>query len=472
MIITSIAQNEIKRLIRDNVVLVSAVIILLLLLLSVVTGTHYYKQTAQQHEEAGELARTQWVNQGEKNPHSAAHYGTFAFKPVTVLSVFEPGINQFTGVSLFLEAHRQNFAAHSLAENRDASMRFAQLTPSFIFAFLFPIFIILIGFRLISAEKESGMYRFLMSQGVKRKHLLFGKALGLWSIVLFLFFPFLAIGSVTLIFASAGAADLLRFFILSLLWLLYFGVFVHVSVGVSAISKSSGSSMVILLSLWILSTLLVPRLITNLASEIHAVPSTTEFRQAVQADLQLGIDGHNPLNEHRAAFRDSVLNAHGVNDTADLPFNFRGLILQESEEFEKKVYDYHMAIVEKIHQKQIQLFTFSSAFSPTTATRLSSMAIAGTDIHYFNHFSRAAEAYRINLMKELNMDLKINAVGDRAAGYTAGSDFFAQNVSFSYEKPDRLLLTNRQLFPLLLSVFWFVISIGFLFFSANLKTNN
>ncbi len=467
MIISSIAKNEVSRLIRDKIVLVLGMLILVLLTVSVVSGAQYYQQAAQQHEEARELARAQWENQGEKNPHSAAHYGTFAFKPVTTLSVFEPGIDRYTGVSLFLEAHRQNFATHSLAEDRDASMRFAELTPSFIFTFLFPLFIILIGFRLVSAEKESGMYRFLMSQGVSRSQLIIGKALGLWSITLLLFLPFLLIGFGFLMFTSPVTTDFLRFLVMSLLWLMYFGVIVHLSVGISAIAKSSGSSMVVLLSIWIMSTLLVPRLVTNVASGVHPVPDTTEFRQAIQADLQQGIDGHNPLNEHRAAFRDSVLHAHGVDDVSDLPFNFSGLILQESEEFEKKIYDHHMAKIDDIHQQQIRLFALSSVFSPTIATRLASMAVAGTDIHHYNHFSRAAEDYRISLMRELNMDLKVHAVGDRANDYASGSDFFAQNVSFSYEKPGRIILDEGQVFPLLLAGLWFMISIGFLLIAAN-----
>ncbi|TVQ14066.1 MAG: DUF3526 domain-containing protein, partial [Balneolaceae bacterium] len=336
MIVSSIAKNEIKRLARDKVVAVLGLVMLLLLVVSVITGAGYYQEMAQQHEQARELARFQWENQGEKNPHSAAHYGTFAFKPVTVLSVFEPGVDRFTGVSLFMEAHRQNFASHSLAEDKDASMRFAELTPAFIFAFLFPLFIILVGYRMIVAEKESGMYRYLVSQGVSGKQLIAGKTIALWGIIVLLFLPFFIVGFAVLLLTSPSGADLMRFLVMNTIWLLYFGVMAHISLGVSALSKNSGPAMVLLLSFWIISTLLVPRLVTNLSAQVHPVPNTTELYQAIRTDLLQGIDGHNPYSEHSATFRDSVLQAHGAEVIADLPFNFSGLMLQESEEFEKK----------------------------------------------------------------------------------------------------------------------------------------
>lgn len=325
---------------------------------------------------------------------------------------------------------------------------------------------------MVSADKESGMYRFMKSQGVGSKQIITGKVFGLWGITILLFLPFVLAGLSLLLYTSADGSDLMRFGLLCLVWLLYFGVMVHLTIGVSELSNSTGSAMVILLSLWIVSTLLVPRLVTNVASSVHPVPNTNELYQAIRTDLMEGIDGHNPYSEHSAAFRDSVLTAHGVDDVADLPFNFSGLMLQESEEFEKKIYDHHLAKIDAIHQRQIGLFAFSSVLSPTIATRLVSMAIAGTDIHHYNHFFDEAEEYRINLMRELNMDLKIHAVGDRAPGYTSDADFFAQNASFTYQKPDRWVLNSGQWTPLVLSFIWLMASILLVRFTAGRKEND
>ncbi|TVQ65510.1 MAG: DUF3526 domain-containing protein [Balneolaceae bacterium] len=462
MIIYSIIRNELTQQIRDKVIVSLGLLILLLLTVSVVSGINYYSEMADQHHQAEELARVQWENQGAKNPHSAAHYGTFAFKPVTAMSVFDPGVDRYTGVSIFLEGHRQNFAAYSLAEDKEASRRFAELTPAFIFAYLFPLFIILAGYRSVVGEKENGMYRYLKSQGVSTGQLIAGKTMGLWAVILLIYLPFLLIGCLFLLLTDSLGSNLTGFSLMVAVWLVYFGVIAHITIIVSTLAKSSGSSMVILLSVWIISTLLVPRLITNIASGIYPVPDTTQFYQAVRTDLLEGIDGHNPYSEHSVAFRDSVLTAHGVDDVADLPFNFRGMMLQEGEEFEKRIYDHHFAKIDEIHRSQIRLFSFSSILSPSIAARMTSMAAAGTDMHSFNHFSRKAEAYRIELMRELNLDLKIHAVGERAAGYAVGGEFFAQNLSFTYERPDQVFIDSSKIPPLIILLFWFGASAGIL----------
>ncbi|MCH8525437.1 MAG: DUF3526 domain-containing protein [Balneolales bacterium] len=466
MIVRKIVSNELTRLFRDRVVLALAVTILTLLVVSVLIGERYYQQLSSAQSEAEYISRLQWEQQGEKNPHSAAHYGTFAFKPVNVLMVFEPGVTRYTGVSLFLEGHRQNIASNSLAEDLDASLRFAELTPSFIFTYLFPLFIIFAGFRMVVSEKESGMYRFLMAQGVSRNQLVFGKTLALWIVAALLFLPFFVMGLLITGLTSGVTSDMTRFTLLTLVWMGYFGVMIHLTIGVSSLVRHSGTAMVTLLAIWMLGSLLLPRLVTNAAASRHTVPATTEFYQAVRTDLTEGVDGHNPFSEHSLAFRDSVLSAHGVTEINELPFNFRGMMLQEAEEFEKRIYDMHFARIHAIHDRQLATFSMGSVLSPALAMRLTAMNIAGTDIHAFRHFTQEAEAYRINLMRELNHDLRDNAVGDRAVGYVAGHDFFADNPVFTYKRPSQLLSPLVTL-PFMVSLFgWLMISAGFVVMAA------
>jgi ABC-2 type transport system permease protein len=46
-----------------------------------------------QHELARRATREQWLHQGVKNPHSAAHYGVYAFKPKMPLSLVDQGVD-------------------------------------------------------------------------------------------------------------------------------------------------------------------------------------------------------------------------------------------------------------------------------------------------------------------------------------------------------------------------------------------
>ena len=52
--------------------------------------------------------RSQWNEMVPSNPHRAAHFGTYAFKPTSVLNSIDEGINSVTGNVLRLEGHIQN----------------------------------------------------------------------------------------------------------------------------------------------------------------------------------------------------------------------------------------------------------------------------------------------------------------------------------------------------------------------------
>ena len=71
-------------------------------------GWMHYREVSSQHEVARRDTREQWLHQGSKNPHSAAHYGVYAFKPRIPLSLVDPGVDPYVGVAAWLEAHKQN----------------------------------------------------------------------------------------------------------------------------------------------------------------------------------------------------------------------------------------------------------------------------------------------------------------------------------------------------------------------------
>jgi ABC-2 type transport system permease protein len=472
MVTRHIIVNEVLRLFRDRLALASSALLIVLLATSIANGVLYFQQLAAQQGEAEQLSRQQWEQQSAKNPHSAAHYGTWAFMPVHGLMIFEPGITRYTGVSLFLEGHRQNIADQSLAEDMDASLRFAELTPAFIFTYLFPLLIIFVGFRMMSAEKESGMFRFLLAQGVHPWQLISGKAIALLTLTAVLFLPFLFAGLFVTQATSESIGDTLRFLGLCAIWGIYFIIFIQLTIGVSSLVRHSGTALVILLGIWMMVVLMFPRLVTLITTHTDPVPSTSSFYQAISADLQQGVDGHNPFSVYSVTFRDSVLQSHGVDEVSQLPFNFRGMLLQEAEEFEKRIYDLHRNRIDEIHDRQLQQFAFGAFFSPTIALRTASMNLAGTNLDAYRHFLYEAEAYRVDLMRILNHDLRDNAVGDRATGYVVGESFFSQNPLFVYERPEQLALDDGFGSSLLALLVWIFATTLWLGLIARIKENS
>jgi ABC-2 type transport system permease protein len=84
---------------------VCALVLLLAALSSSAQMRHAYEAT---RAEAQQASQRQWLTQGTKNPHSAAHFGVYAFRPLPALAPFEPGLHGTLGTTIYLEAHMAN----------------------------------------------------------------------------------------------------------------------------------------------------------------------------------------------------------------------------------------------------------------------------------------------------------------------------------------------------------------------------
>ena len=102
--VMTIAGHEMRNAWRDGRLRAAAFIVLLLLLAAMLSGWSSQQRLAQEHDLARRTEQARWLGQGEKNPHSAAHYGVYAFKPVSALAAIDQGLQPFLGVGVWLEA--------------------------------------------------------------------------------------------------------------------------------------------------------------------------------------------------------------------------------------------------------------------------------------------------------------------------------------------------------------------------------
>ncbi|MDP2915983.1 MAG: ABC transporter permease subunit [Candidatus Aminicenantes bacterium] len=135
---------------------------------------------------------------------------------------------------------------------------------------------LLFGFDQVSRERENGVLRLMLSNAVSRATVLAGKWLGNF---LSLAVPFVL---VTLIgFAlmnldpgiSFGPSGTGRFLLLIAIALVYIGLFLSLGILVSALTRRSASTLVILLLVWSLLVFVLPNLGTLVARQIIDVPS-------------------------------------------------------------------------------------------------------------------------------------------------------------------------------------------------------
>lgn len=448
-----IARKELRESLRDGRVRWLAATLLLLLAVGVAVGWHDARAERRAIESARSAERATWLDQGERNPHSAAHFGHYAFKPRPMLAALDRGIDDYLGRAIWLEAHWQDPFALRPAEDRTAVQRFGQLTAAFTLQVLAPLFVVLLGFAAVAGERERGTLRQLASLGLEARTLAAGKALGLGAALAVVLLPaalvalLLAVSSGALSEGPGGGLDapsLGGTVVLVAVYGVYLAIVLGLVLAVSARAETARTSLVVLLGLWMMATLIVPRLVADLGERLYPIPTPRAFNDAIADDQAQGLDGRGSAAERRQALQERVLAEHGVATLEELPINFAGLALQDSEEHANLVFDKHYGELWRLYGGQERVHLWGSVLSPMLAVRALSMAIAGTDIDRHRHFADAAESHRRELVKFLNEDM-IHHAGADGFGYLADHQLWHAAPVFDYEPPTLGTVLARQL---------------------------
>lgn len=460
-------KKEILTSLRDSRVQVIASFLIILMVVAVFVGRQGQNQIQQEREKIQADMYAQWVNQGAKHPHSAAHYGQFVFKPKSTLSFLDIGLDNFTGVSVFLEAHQQHEILFSTAQDSNGMSRFGEMTIALILQMLMPLLIIFLTFNIFSKEREEGTLQLLQAQGISMKKLLLVKILGTYAIVLSIFLPIICLSYLLLESSSidTDASIGIKFLFLLISYLLYFLVLLVLSTLISAFSKNSSISLLSLLGIWILTCIIIPKATTNLAEKIYPTPSLFDFQKNIQEKVENGIDGHNPSDERLAALKQSILEEYKVESIEELPVNWGGIAMQAGEEYTDKVYDQEFSNIEYIYIQQNLLSEWVAFVNPYLAIRHLSMAFAGTDFYHHMAFARAAEHYRRDFVKKLNKDMELNHKPDVSySDYNVDKEMWESIHAFSFQSPNTttiLVLQWRSITALLL---WLIMLFSIVFF--------
>lgn len=463
--IAKIARKEFTEMWRDGRFRFTSAIVLILLVAALVMGWQNYRQISEQQKFARDFDEKQWSEQGARNPHAAAHFGKYAFKPTAPVSFLDKGVNSYLGVAVWLEAHYQNPFRYRPAEDSTSVGRFGELTAAVILQLILPLLIALLAFPTFAGEREAGTLRQLLSVGVDRKTLAFGKALGVSGAILLLLVPATVIGVAALALAAAGTSadgfsqNAGRFFVMTISYLLYFTTFLAISLAVSAYFKTAQRALLVLFAFWIFNGLLVPRVVADLGQKVFHAPTYNEFWDDVKRDMSEGIDGHDSANKRTEEAKKQLLAQYNVERVEDLPINFSGWSLQQGEEYGNQVFDKRYGDLWAIYERQNRFQELGSLAAPLLAVRSVSMSMAGTDLPHHENFASEAESYRRVINKMLNEDYMNNSrTGDTA--YVANQKLWDSVPPFQYELPTTAWALKTQILPLAVLVAWMFGAIG------------
>ncbi len=435
--IAAVLKNELRQYARDGRVIVLVIALLGLGVAAALSGWTTVRASERERVAATVVDRQVWDHQGKKNPHTAAHFSRYAFRPVTNLSVFDPGVNGYVGGAVWLEAHHRDPAALRPIEDAVEIHRFAPLSPAWILQCFAPLLLALLLFPSVAGERERGTLRHMMSAGAHPNKLLLGKALAAL-LVLGTLAPVLALTG-ALVTTAGGATQLAdtasRLALLIAAYTIYLLSFVFVALAVSSRARRSRSALVIVLALWTLSTIVAPRLANNAGALLHPTPPSAEFWSALDEASSKAFWGKSEeATKRRDALRDRVLAEYGVTSVDELPINYDGYLLQASEEFANDVFDRRYGELHDTLTRQRATARQFSVISPTIAIKNISSALAGSDIDAHHHFTNAAEQFRREFIRLLNEEMTQRGGAD-GYGYQSDNAFWRQAPDFEYAPP-------------------------------------
>tara|TARA_B100001093_G_scaffold355991_1_gene340558 strand:+ start:6592 stop:7995 length:1404 start_codon:yes stop_codon:yes gene_type:complete len=459
----NIILNEWKNLIRDRLFFYSTVFFVLSLSLVVWMGIIQQENQQQSQLEAQKHVRKQWENLEAMNPHRAAHYGSFAFKPLNILNAMDGGINDITGNVLQLEGHVQNEIIYSEASQALSISKFGKLKSSLILQYVIPLFLIFLSYGSISKEKEGQRIKLLVLQGASIEKLVNAKSISVWIYGLFLLIVTVTIQS---ILSSTNPEIFKRLAYVLLSYSLYYFIITSLSTYLSATLKDKTSALSSILAIWILWTIFLPKIWGNAVDKIHVLPDRKTFKEDMRAERNQGIDGHNPYDKRREELKNKYLAEYQVDSLSMLPINFDGIVMQADEEYGNLVWDKHFGSNYSIMQKQKSLYQFSGVLNPFASLQSASMGFCGTDMIHHLDFLKKAEDYRRVLIKALNDK---HAYGGSKTGdwkWTVDSEFFKSVQGFTYETPMINKHLSSYLIDLLFLFFWVLLIRALIRFNA------
>lgn len=435
----NLIQNEWLHWKRNSQLKWLTIFLVVISMVALLHQTNYQTKLLNTRLKAQADSRKEWLGQELKHPHMAAHFGNYAYKKPSSLQCLDPGLSIYTGTSVYMEPHRQNDFLFSKSQESDTGLRFGWLSPALICLLILPLFIILFLFNSVNGEFEKGTLQLLLAQGVSYKKLLISKVLATFLFFeTYIIFYFLLVAIVSWQLFNSETSFISLFYLI-FIYSIYCLIWCMLSVLVSANIKKIGTSIAVLLLIWMFSNIILPRMAANLAENIYPLITNYELKKQIKISIENGLDGHDPDSERAKKIEKNLLVQYKVDSVQQLPFNFEGFIMQKSEEYSSKAYDLHFNKIFETLKNQKKVQSYLGISSPFMAMRNLSMTCCNAGLESEIDFQTQAENYRRSFVQNMNNDMKDNSAYDsfdtyrvKKEKYNAIPDLEIENKSFKW----------------------------------------
>ena len=256
---------------------------------------------------------------------------------------------------------------------------------SFVFLYLFPLFIIAFGYNVLSSEKENGTYNLLKVQGKSISHFIFNKLLFQFIVVAVLATALTGIAAIwNKISITQNTLAFINWWGISIVYILFWYALLY---AIISFNKNSSINALALVSSWVLFLLFLPAMVNYSIQKKYPENERLSMIQSSRSgdyklwDMprKIKIDSfYVMLPQYKTA---------KVTDTNTVDFPAYMEISQRSNNAEGAKYD---ALI----LQRLQTALATNIINPVFATQYSYNQIAQSEINHFVQFSKNVIAYQ------------------------------------------------------------------------------
>ena len=268
-----------------------ALLVLCLLLVPLTLHINYrnYLQNQINYQESSKLSSA-GIKDDPRNPPAPDVEVSKLFLQPTSLSVFANGLEESLPSYLGMTRNGVKHGSISLAE-APVSSALGNLDFLFVVSTVFSLLALLFTFDAVAGEREAGTLRITLANALPRDMFLWSKLIGGYLVFVVPFLVAFLLGLLLLVSQGfpLGESDVfLRVLSLTLVSLLYIGVFFAIGTVISTYLDSSKTALVIAFTVWVLAVLIAPRvgfLTAKLIAPTRAIQSVHMEKTAIRNNL-------------------------------------------------------------------------------------------------------------------------------------------------------------------------------------------
>ncbi|MFV1884553.1 MAG: ABC transporter permease subunit [Balneola sp.] len=378
--------KELKEIIQSSRFTISFAVCSVLIILSFFMGAQNFLASQAQYEAAIQenrnqiAANTEWM--------MVDHTITLPPQPLTALV---NGISNDIGRNIDMSGRGELQANNTRFNDEPIFAIFRFMDLEFIFGIVLSLFAIIFAYDAINGEKVSGTLKLCFANSISRAAFIGGKLAGSFvGLSIALLIP-LMIGCALLpiLGIQLSSDEWIRLGLIIVSGLAYFGLFLALAIGVSAITSRPSNSFLIGLVVWIFAVLIVPRASVLISGRLVEVPNVDDITaQKSRYRIQL-------FNEDRTKMANFKV-PEGT-EPSEVMGMFSSFMSELGSARQEKVDVFTERINEEYENKrrrQEEVALGLSRISPTSVFTLASTELAGTSLGLQNRFMDSANEYQ------------------------------------------------------------------------------